>query len=162
GDRNGELDNAKATFVMSNMVPQTMDLNGGAWNDLEIYCRHLVKNHEKELYIVAGPAGKGGRSTKGFFNTIAGGKGPVPGKCWKVTLVVDKGDGTPLERAKESARLIAVVMPNDRTPTGSTPDTKWWKYRVSVKDVEELTGLTFFDKIGTDEFKALKEEVDDE
>jgi endonuclease G, mitochondrial len=51
-----------------------------------------------------------------------------------------------------------VIMPNDR----SVPQDNWWRYRVSVKEVEELTGYTFFDKVPAQLINPLKEEVDSE
>jgi endonuclease G len=154
-DRSATKGDSKATFAMTNMVPQTMELNAGAWNDLEVYARYLVEKRGKEVYLVAGPAGKGGRSSKGFFTSIAGGKVVVPAHCWKVLLVVDAGDGTPAERAKEGVRMVAVIMPNDTTPTGT-----WPKYRTTVKEVESLTGLTFFE--GLEGAGDLKAETDDQ
>lgn len=43
GDRTAiEVDN-DATFLMTNILPQTPDSNQGVWADLEIYCRDLVR-----------------------------------------------------------------------------------------------------------------------
>jgi DNA/RNA endonuclease G (NUC1) len=49
-------------------------------------------------------------------------------------------------------------MPNDR----SVPADDWGQYRVSVKDVEALTGYTFFDKVPAEIINPLKDKVDDE
>ena len=49
-------------------------------------------------------------------------------------------------------------MPNDR----SVPQTNWWQYRVSVKEVEELTGHTFFTNVAAHIINPLKEDVDAE
>src|SRR5919106_205974 len=53
---------------------------------------------------------------------------------------------------------IAVIMPNDR----SVPQDNWWRYRVSVKEVEEMTGYTFFDQVPAHIITPLREEVDAE
>jgi len=53
-----ESDNS-STFLMSNIMPQSPELNRGVWGDLEEYCRELVQSG-KELYIVAGPVGSQG------------------------------------------------------------------------------------------------------
>ena len=92
-DRNLDKDMNDSTFVMTNIVAQSHDLNANAWNGLEIYCRDLVENEGKELYIVCGPAGQGGRGKNGFENTIADGKVVVPAHCWKVIMVLDANDG---------------------------------------------------------------------
>jgi hypothetical protein len=83
----------------------------------------------------------------GFKNTIAGGKVTVPNKVWKVIMVLDANDNdNDIERVDANTRLIIVIMPNDR----SVPQDNRWQYRVSVKDVEEITGYTFFDKVPAD------------
>jgi endonuclease G, mitochondrial len=140
-DRTKMDEDSAATFVMTNMVPQPLGLNAGAWNDLEVYCRNLVTEENKEVYIVAGPWGKGGHSSKGFFNTTNG-KVVVPGKCWKVALVVDAGENDPIQRVNEHTRVLAAVMPNTEDPESR----KWFRYRAKLTDVEELTGFKFFDK----------------
>jgi endonuclease G len=148
-----------ATFVMTNIVPQSNESNAGAWNQLELYARSLVTDEGKELYIIAGPQGIRGEGRNGFKNIIADGKVTVPNKVWKVIMVLDANDNDQdVERVDADTRLIAVIMPNDR----SVPQDNWWRYRVSVKDVEELTGYTFFDKVSADIINPLKEEVDSE
>ena len=148
-----------ATFVMTNIVPQSNESNAGAWNQLELYARSLVTDKGKELYIIAGPQGIRGEGRNGFKNIIADGKVTVPNKVWKVIMVLDANDNDQdVERVDADTRLIAVIMPNDR----SVSQDNWWRYRVSVKDVEELTGYTFFDTVPADIINPLKGEVDSE
>ena len=133
-----------ATFVMTNIVPQSNENNTGAWNQLELYARALVAEKGKELYIIAGPQGIGSEGRNGFKNTIAGDKVTVPSKVWKVIMVLNANDDdNDIARVDEHTRLIAVIMPNDR----SVPKNNWWQYRVSVKEVEALTGYSFFDNV---------------
>ena len=156
-DRGKSLETAGATFVMTNMLPQSHELNSGAWEDLERYCRGLARARKgHELYIFAGPAGKGGTTAKGSFDTTDG-TIVVPEKCWKVVLVLDAEGGDPVKRVTADTRVIAVIMPNDTTPGKAS----WGKYRVSLKDVEQLTGYTFFDKVPPAIRKALREKIDD-
>ena len=54
-------------------------------------------------------------------------------------------------------RVIAVLMPNDEATVGAT----WAGYRVPVREVETLTGYTFFDRLPTGVADALKAEADD-
>jgi endonuclease G len=56
GDRTNTIPNNSATFLMTNMVPQTAANNTGPWEDLESYCRFLA-GQGNELYIIAGPNG---------------------------------------------------------------------------------------------------------
>lgn len=158
-DRDKTTEMSFATFVMTNIVPQSNENNAGAWNQLELYSRFLVTEQGKELYIIAGPQGIRGEGRNGFKNKIADGKVTVPNKVWKVIMVLDANDNDQdIERVDANTRLIAVIMPNDR----SIPQDNWWQYRVSVNDVEEMTGYTFFDKVPAHIINSLKEEVDTE
>jgi endonuclease G, mitochondrial len=146
-----------ATFVMTNIIPQTAAVNQRAWRQLEMYCRMLVEHEGKELYIVCGPAGHGGRGKNGFKTSLARGRVTVPGECWKVILVLDEADGDDAVRIDQDTRMIAVVMPND-----GTVGEDWTEYRTSVRDVEELTGYKFFDRIDEQILGPLKDVVDNE
>jgi endonuclease G len=148
---------ANATFVMTNIVPQSPHLNQRAWNDLEEYTRGLLKSRTV-LYVVAGVEGVGGEGTNGRADTIGGGRVTVPARCWKVVVVVEDGTGTAddLGRVTANNRVIAVTMPNDQTVGHG-----WAKYRVSVADVEKLTGYVFFDRVPPAVASGLKAKVDD-
>ena len=146
-----------ATFVMTNIIPQTAAVNQRAWRQLEMYCRMLVEHENKELYIVCGPAGHGGRGKNGFKASLPRGKVMVPGECWKVILVLDEADGDDAVRIDQNTRMIAVVMPND-----GTVGEDWTEYRTSVRDVEELTGHKFFDRVDERVLGPLKDVVESE
>src|SRR5439155_12668746 len=111
-------DMSYATFVMSNVVPQAPKLNQKAWAAEEEYLRGLVRKGHR-LYLVAGPAGRGGVGKDGPRDEIASGKVVVPAECWKVAVVlpVERGDDDrdDLNRVTRRTRVIAVVMPNDET-----------------------------------------------
>jgi endonuclease G len=156
-DRADTDENSAATFVMTNMVPQAPDLNQKPWNDLESYCRDLVSRHHKRLYILAGPQGEGGRGKNGFRNTLANGRVTVPARCWKVIVVVPDQDGDDLGKISARTRVITVVMPND-----VHVEHHWERYRTSVRQVEKLTGFTFFDTMPVEISERLKEKVDDD
>lgn len=159
GDRMGDDAGAEATFVMTNMIPQSPNCNQKAWADLEEYCRDLVLKKRQTLYIVAGPQGKGGTGAKGHAETISGDRVTVPAKCWKVVLAIEHGTGTAddLGKVNSDARVFAVVMPNDQSVTHG-----WAKYRVSAREVEKLTGYKFFDRVPAAVIDPLKAKVDDE
>jgi endonuclease G len=152
-DRSSHQADMDATFYTTNIVPQSPHSNQHAWERLESYCRDLVK-HGHVLYIAAGPHGVGGVGKNGREEEI--GKGrlevTVPAKLWKVILVLPNEDAEPSKRT----RVIAVIMPNDQ----SVGDD-WAKYRVSVRDVEKLTGYKFFAALPKDLARSLKHRVDD-
>ncbi|MCE9562775.1 MAG: DNA/RNA non-specific endonuclease, partial [Planctomycetes bacterium] len=114
-DRTATQEMATATFVMTNITPQSPHLNQRGWADLEEYSRGLAK-HGSTLYIVAGVQGIGGEGSMGKRETIGGDKVTVPAKCWKVILVIGSGTGTAsdIEKIGSTTRTIAIVMPNDQ------------------------------------------------
>ncbi len=156
-DRTANDDMSKATFVMTNIIPQSPNVNQKAWNQLELYCRELVEHQHKKLYIVSGGCGQGGKGKEGAKDALADGKVVVPAKCWKVIIVLNAGSGDDLKKVKDDTRLIAVIMPNDMRV-----GYEWASYRVPVKKVEDLTGYAFFDQIPHEVIDSLKEKVDDE
>ncbi len=158
-DRTSTPEASNATFVMTNIIPQSPHVNQKAWADFEDYCRSLVTRKHQTLYIVSGPQGQGGTGTKGAAQTIGKGKVTVPAKCWKVVLALDGGTGTADDIGKVGAgtRVIAVVMPNEESVGHG-----WAGYRTNVRDVETLTGYKFFDRVPADIIDPLKAKVDDE
>jgi endonuclease G len=53
-DRSSSPEANSQTFFMTNIIPQTPDLNRNVWNDFETYSRDLVKKNRVDLYVVAG------------------------------------------------------------------------------------------------------------
>jgi endonuclease G len=154
GDRASDMEALKATFVMTNLVPQSPNNNRKGWEQFESYCRSLVKDDEgKELYIVSGPHGEGGTGEKGFKRGLPDDENPrivVPDHTWKVVMVLNRG-GKP----DPDTRLIAINIPNDQT-VGEA----WARYRVSVREIEQLTGYIFFDRADPNILGPLKDQVD--
>jgi endonuclease G len=152
-DRSVSKEAMDVTFLMSNMVPQSPDLNRKTWEKLEEYCRSVVRERDRDLYIVAGPAGQGGLGSDGSraFLRGSGGRITVPGKCWKVVLVVPAGATDAKRLSAEQVRVFAVIMPNMQ---GLNAD--WRTYAVPVRDVEELTGLSFFTNLTADVAEQLR------
>ena len=111
-DRTRNKADNSSTFLMTNMMPQVPEVNRGVWGDLEEYCRELVQQG-KELYIVAGPVGRNG--SIGRKEKIA-----VPAKNWKVIAVLDR-QGLGMQGVNANTRTIAVIMPNDKCRSFSTP-----------------------------------------
>jgi endonuclease G, mitochondrial len=64
-DRSVSHQDQDATFLMSNMIPQSPDLNRHGWAKLEEYCRSQAREGDEDLYVVAGPSGKGGTGSAG-------------------------------------------------------------------------------------------------
>lgn len=155
GDRSAGSVMSKATFVMTNIIPQSPNVNRQAWEQLESYCRDLA-NAGKVLYIISSPAGVGGVGSDGALKQIARDSNvTVPAKCWKVIMVLNGGFGDDLRKVNRRTRLIGVIMPNDMTVGDD-----WARYRVSVAAVEKLTGYTFFSRVPSSTIGPLKKKVD--
>lgn len=103
------------TFLMSNMIPQTPELNRGPFKFLEAYCRKLVLKKGQELLIYSGGIGAKGRLTSGV---------PIPMYCWKAVY-------TP-------ADVFYVLFPNEHTL-----EKNWKKYLVTKDRLEKMTGFQF-------------------
>lgn len=155
-DRAANEDMSYATFVMTNIIPQAPNVNQKAWAQLEMYSRDLAKrgNH---LYVISGPAGQGGRGSKGAADAVGRGKVVVPAECWKIIVVVPEG-GDDLASINTDTRVIAVDMPNDQDKVGEA----WAGFRVSPAAIEQRTGYHFFSSVRSDVAAALRSKVDAE
>ncbi|CAN5477444.1 hypothetical protein BH10ACI3_BH10ACI3_08440 [soil metagenome] len=155
GDRTSSVTDNSATFLMTNFIPQAPANNQGQWNDMENYIRGLISSGTNEVYIYAGGAGQGGTgSNGGVTTTVASGHVLVPAWTWKVLVVMPTGSND-ADRITKSTRVIAVIMPNVQTISGS-----WQSYRVPVKKVESLTGYRFFTGVRPIVRNLLKYRVD--
>jgi len=136
-----------ATFLMTNMIPQLPANNQGVWANLESYSRTLV-SQGNELYIISG--GQGLR----FF--IANGHVAVPAQTWKVIIVLPVGSND-VSRVTTSTRTIAVVIPNS-----GTINSDWRTYRVSVDQIEAITGFVFFSNVSSGIQAVIEGRVDNQ
>jgi endonuclease G, mitochondrial len=152
-DRSSSPGDIRATFYMTNIVPQAPNCNQRGWERLEDYCRRLAQEG-RVLQIACGPAGVGGTGKNGEKKEIGKGrlKVVVPNKVWKVIVVLPREGAEP----RKNTRVIAVIMPNDQSV-----DYDWAKYRVSTRAVEKLTGYHFFTVLPKDLAEALREHMDD-
>ncbi|MEM9154983.1 MAG: DNA/RNA non-specific endonuclease [Cyanobacteria bacterium P01_F01_bin.33] len=139
-----EADNS-ATFLMTNIVPQTAANNRGPWKELEEYARELVEQG-KELYVVAGVYGDGKRINEG--------KVTAPTHVWKVILVLDR-PSVGLDSVTERTRTIAIDMPNRES---LKPD--WQDYIVTVDDIERSTQYDLFSNLPVSVQEAIERQRD--
>lgn len=134
GDRTNSIPNNSATFLMTNMVPQIAANNQGPWEELESYCRTLAQQGN-EIYIMSGPTGN--------IGTVAQGRVVVPAVTWKVVLVIPNGSND-LSRVSKGTRAFGIVVPNQPPLDINAP---WRNFRVTVNQVELLTGYDFLNAI---------------
>lgn len=146
-DRTVSITANSATFLMTNMIPQLPANNQGVWANLESYSRTLV-SQGNELYIISGG--------QGLQYFIANGHVAVPAQTWKVIIVLPVGSND-VSRVTTSTRTIAVVMPNS-----GTIGSDWRAYRVSVDQVEAITGFDFFSNVSSGIQAVIEGRVDNQ
>ncbi|MGB8510791.1 MAG: DNA/RNA non-specific endonuclease, partial [Pyrinomonadaceae bacterium] len=146
-DRTSTIPDNSATFLMTNMIPQLPANNQGPWASMENYLRTLV-TAGNELYIISGGTGNQG--------TIANGHVTVPTQTWKVVIVIPQGTDD-VSRVNTATRTIAVILPN----SGSI-NADWKTYRVSVDQVEGLTGFDFFSNVPANIQSVIEATVDNQ
>lgn len=155
-DRTSSTNANSATFLMTNMIPQSPQNNENTWANLENYLRDQVKAGN-EVYIIMGSYGTGGTGSKGTFNTITSNNNDhinVPSNVWKVALIIPAGDND-IMRVTSTTRVIAV-----NTPNINTTNSDWTKYIVTVKDIENATGYILFSALPDNIRTALEGEKD--
>ena len=154
-DRDGTLEDNQETFFMTNMTPQAPEHNRGIWKTLEDFGRILTQQGN-EVYIIAGTIGEGGVGTNGFAKTIGKNNNiTVPASLWKIIVVLPVGQNDVL-RINENTRIIAVNIPNDNNIGTSS----WKNYRVSVDELERLTGYDFLSNVSVDIQAVVEARVD--
>lgn len=145
-DRTSTIQDNSATFLMTNIIPQTPENNRGAWRELEEYSRYLVKQG-KELYIIAGVDGKSRKIGRKKEVT-------APTYTWKIIVVLDK-PGQGVGGISQNTRVIAVNVTNRQ----NTSDD-WKRYLVSVDEIEAKTGYNFLTNVPNSIQQVIESRVD--
>ncbi|MCX6155884.1 MAG: DNA/RNA non-specific endonuclease [Candidatus Kapabacteria bacterium] len=133
-DRTSSKEDNRLTFKMTNMYPQTPDLNQGVWEKFEEFERSLCLDSNKEVYIISG----------GIFHTgyrIINGKIAVPDSCFKIIVGLPKGKR--LADITTSASVYCVLMPN----IAGVRKEDWHNYLTTVRRIEQSTGYNFLSDV---------------
>jgi endonuclease G len=118
------------SFFMSNMAPQTAELNRGAWKYAEDETRRIAEKYGR-VWVVSGPV-----LDRADFKTIGANKVSVPDYFYKALLFpVDNDDGF---------AALAFIMPNEN------PSRRYLDYCVSIDEIEARTGLDLFSALDDD------------
>ena len=125
------------SFYYSNMSPQHPKFNRGIWKKLEEQVRHFAVR-EGEVYIVTGPV-----LPKEKTITIGPNQVTVPTHYYKVVYDLT-----------EPKKMIGFILPNTNVKT----DLK--DFAVTVRQVEEQTGLDFFSLVPRPEQDRLETSID--
>ena len=118
----------RETFLLSNIVPQLHALNAGLWKDME---QRIMKRYVERygtVWVQVGPVFTAPPEKKV-------GRIPVPSSFWMVISEYDE--------SVHGIRAIAYLVPHEE----KWRDTELTRYVVSIRRVEEVTGLDFFPKL---------------
>ncbi len=140
-DRTHTPDANSATFLMTNMTPQTPDLNQGPWEKLERFSRSLARRNN-DLHIYSGCYGEKAKLRRNVS---------VPTNCWKIIAVVPRG--SPINT---QTRIIAVDMPNVQ----GIRNKNWRDYQTTVRTIEQRTGFDFLNVLPQSLQNTLETKVD--
>ncbi len=136
------------TFYATNLMPQNGTLNGGSWGDVEMKTRD--SKCTDTLFVVTGALFKNSTTaTDRKNNTIA-----VPSHCYKLLLRTKNGNtGKSISEITSSNALISIGFLFENSASGNVP---YKEAVVSVKEIEELSGFTFFQNIDPSIADAVK------
>jgi endonuclease G len=150
-ERTATVEDNRASFLLTNILPQTHDLNAGPWLRLEEHCQELARRG-KDLYVVAGPLYGANPPRIGR----GGGGVAVPEAFFKVVAVLERGQGA--SDVGPNARVIAVRMPNVKGVMGDD----WRRYRTRVDDVEKASGYDLLSDVAEATQAVIEARVDAE
>jgi len=129
-----DIDMMTECFYMSNMCPQSRELNEGTWQSLEIRCATYAKWYGK-VYIVCGPVLSNPEELSEIGRGIT-----CPYRFFKCILRYGTdANGNP----DKSSIGYLFTQDNDRV-------------RVSVNEIEALTGLDLFCNLPDDEEETIE------
>ncbi|WP_437572727.1 DNA/RNA non-specific endonuclease [Sorangium sp. So ce542] len=149
-ERTRTPDDNKATFLLTNILPQRHDLNAGPWLRLEEACQELAQKQRRVLFVIAGGLFDG----RARPDTI--GKGvAVPDAFFKVAVVLEPGQGP--DDIGPATRVIAAVMPNE----AGILDEGWGQYRTTVDEIERRAGYDLLTALPEAVQRALEARADD-
>lgn len=136
-DRDATEEDNIATFLMTNVVPQTAYLNRRPWEHLEQYTRNEVLAGKK-AYVIVGSVYDEDFGKIGPAQDIS-----VPSKNFKVVVFLKPNET--LKDVNATTSVVVVNMPN-LTSKGTKPNqdqaTLCSDYQVKNSDSEDLVSLT--------------------
>ncbi|MEN6323483.1 MAG: DNA/RNA non-specific endonuclease [Proteiniphilum sp.] len=137
----------RTTFYFTNMAAQENEMNSSTWNDLEEKVRYWSKQTTYDtLYVVTGAILPASPEPITYVLDISGEKSAIPKYLYKALLRKNKSTGTYYS--------IAFKMENRNTGITYTSSV------VSVEQIEQETGFTFFPKLPENVGNAVKRQKD--
>jgi endonuclease G len=140
-DRTFNSTENRETFLMTNMLPQAPDLNRKSWNNLEQYCRDLVRSGYT-LFVVAGAYGTGGDGSAGAASSVGDGVN-VPQRNYKVIVATRE---TSVSKITNDAIVIATDFPNSNEVANKRD---WVRFITTATDIEKDAKISLFTGLST-------------
>lgn len=117
------------TFLMSNISPQIHSFNGGKWKELEEKVRQWAIENDS-IIVIAGPV------LDSIIGVIGKNNVSIPFSFYKIIIDISYPD----------YKAIGFIMQNEKLDEGLI------FYCMSIREVEERTGLNFFPKFNDNLF----------
>ena len=135
------------TFYATNMTPQQANFNQKKWGALEGRVRNMICSDT--LYVVTGAYFEGAHnsSIKSSTTDKSGNICPTPTYYYKALLRTKKGNtGKRIDEITDASQLRAIVFWMEHANTGTDTSISSDDC-ISVAELEQLTGFTFFPMI---------------
>ena len=155
-DRKCSQEMMDQTFYATNMTPQYYNFNQKKWGALEGRVRNMICSDT--LYVVTGAyfAGEHHSSIASETSDKSGNVCPTPTYYYKALLRTKKGNtGKRIDEITDASQLRAIVFWMEHADTGNDT-TIASSDCISVAELEEITGFTFFPMINDDIEQSVK------
>ena len=97
----GSVHGKAQTFSLANMAPQDVELNNGAWNDIEQATRHYVQRAQGSVFVFTGPVYSSTPQTIGANGVM------VPEHFYKLIYDASNGKSWAHWQANEPTRRVS-------------------------------------------------------
>jgi DNA/RNA endonuclease G (NUC1) len=136
-----------------NAVPQVHEFNAGLWLSLEKWTGIWANTYDK-VWVICGPVvvnHAGNRKPSEWIGDGDEKKVAVPQKLFKLVVKDSNNPNRP--------DVLAFIYPNDASLTDSSLGADHTPYLVSVREIEEQTGLNFFSALSQTDQNAIETHV---
>ncbi|MFA5689945.1 MAG: DNA/RNA non-specific endonuclease [Kiritimatiellales bacterium] len=127
----------RETFLMSNVVPQLPGLNSAFWEAMERRVLERYTRRYGDVWIICGPVYERGKNQKRLRAGVI-----VPDAFFLIVA----------EQSGRGIRCAAFLVPQQDIKKSADPA----QFLVSVRDIEQATGLNFFPQLPADVQDALE------
>lgn len=136
------------TCYATNLMPQNGTLNGNSWADVEMKTRN--SKCSDTLFVVTGALFKNSTTTTDRKNNEIA----VPSHCFKLLLRTKSGNtGKRIDQISSASDLISIGFIFENSSSGDIP---YKEAVVSIKEIEQQSGFTFFRNINPSIADAVK------